>query len=541
MAYCVKFIDGDLKGRAFDLKGGIVIGRESGCEITVPDRTKRVSRRHAALTVRDGEVELSDMNSTHGTAVRNADGQETMLHGEKCALEPGCIVRLAGTQAFELLRGDAKSALGSSGNTGRGDLPTEELEQSVPGATLGAPSITYATKNTDTDVILNIDNGRTKQIKTIRLTHEEIAILIEEHKRRIRNKRRKRLVAVTVVFAIMMGLYYGLQPTPEKRLSWPLRVDGSFDVKTVELNTPFGDKALFGENALGKALTLLVPGGAGFHRKETTNSTGQVEVQVMSRLGAQRDVPLWVTFSCERNPRFVRNTRDGLYSEKVRALSAQGSWIFQSPKPLAFQGGDNGLPYLEGQYLRTVGAGSESEQRYGCLIFAVCGDCALTFTREIPASEQWRGGSILSAEPMFGVSDKFVERCWVGGPDCRDEPAEAMLSEAEGLLANKTPMHWPEIEFLIRSALTQIFSPKSGDRVQLGEQDEKLLGRALGLLSELRDKERTEFNRLHGEWKQYKGMKDDVGCQSVLKDGEKKFASPDDRRRAFFRRGGWTK
>ena len=47
--------------------GRLVIGRSSGCELVVADDT--VSRRHAALELRDGAWRLRDLGSRNGTWV----------------------------------------------------------------------------------------------------------------------------------------------------------------------------------------------------------------------------------------------------------------------------------------------------------------------------------------------------------------------------------------------------------------------------------------------------------------------------------------
>ncbi len=58
-------IHGPLDGRRWELRDDLLIGRESDCQIQIDDR--QVSRHHARLVVRDGKVELQDLESKNGT------------------------------------------------------------------------------------------------------------------------------------------------------------------------------------------------------------------------------------------------------------------------------------------------------------------------------------------------------------------------------------------------------------------------------------------------------------------------------------------
>jgi len=238
------------------------------------------------------------------------------------------------------------------------------------------------------------------------------------------------LVFVLAFFAVAIG-YYLVQPHPEKVLTWPRLPSGAYDVNNIKLESPFGDNALW----------LCVPGGPYLQSVKETNGV----IRVGTRLGARRDVPFWVSFLCERSTNVVTESRERLFERKKGELASEGSWNFQAMTPLAFRGLDNGMPYLEAQYLRSVRNGTETEQRYGHLLFAVWGDCILTMLREIPAVEQWRGGAILAAEPLLMVGQDALKVRWEGRPDYRDEPTEAMLSEADALLASKASMRWPEV------------------------------------------------------------------------------------------------
>jgi pSer/pThr/pTyr-binding forkhead associated (FHA) protein len=65
----------------------VVIGRARDCDLVIDD--PRVSRRHAALVVRRGELWIEDLGSTNGTTV---DGECVSVR----AIAPGEEVRFGG-------------------------------------------------------------------------------------------------------------------------------------------------------------------------------------------------------------------------------------------------------------------------------------------------------------------------------------------------------------------------------------------------------------------------------------------------------------
>lgn len=79
-----------LAGRVWDLAGErVVVGRSPDCDLVLDD--PRVSKRHAALSRRDGRWWIEDLGSTNGTVV---DGRP--LHAPT-ALTPGGRIELGGT------------------------------------------------------------------------------------------------------------------------------------------------------------------------------------------------------------------------------------------------------------------------------------------------------------------------------------------------------------------------------------------------------------------------------------------------------------
>ena len=63
----------------------IVLGRQPDCDIVLDD--SNVSRRHAEIVVRDGEIVLTDLGSTNGTKVNGSSVRS-------CALRAGDAVQI---------------------------------------------------------------------------------------------------------------------------------------------------------------------------------------------------------------------------------------------------------------------------------------------------------------------------------------------------------------------------------------------------------------------------------------------------------------
>jgi DNA-binding winged helix-turn-helix (wHTH) protein len=91
--------NGPLKGQRFTLDRATVIGRESTCEIIVPNR--QVSRYHARVTPAADGITLEDLGSKNGTHHNGESISGTV------ALKDGDMVQIALIQSFLFLTSDA--------------------------------------------------------------------------------------------------------------------------------------------------------------------------------------------------------------------------------------------------------------------------------------------------------------------------------------------------------------------------------------------------------------------------------------------------
>lgn len=67
-----------LGGKAWPLDGPTLLGREPGCDITIPG--KHLSRKHASLQVEGNQVIVKDLGSINGTFVNGERVQEATLN-----------------------------------------------------------------------------------------------------------------------------------------------------------------------------------------------------------------------------------------------------------------------------------------------------------------------------------------------------------------------------------------------------------------------------------------------------------------------------
>ena len=90
---------GPLNGQRWPIRGSLIIGRDSDCEIVIPDR--QISRRHARITTTPKGVLLEDLGSKNGTY---CDGVRV---DEPALLQDGTSIQFAFVQTFMFMSSDA--------------------------------------------------------------------------------------------------------------------------------------------------------------------------------------------------------------------------------------------------------------------------------------------------------------------------------------------------------------------------------------------------------------------------------------------------
>ncbi len=91
--------EGPLDGQRWMIRKNLMIGRDSVCDITIPNR--QVSRKHAELLVENDHIFVEDLGSKNGTHYNGA------RIAEKIKLEDGDIIQIALAQKLIFLSADA--------------------------------------------------------------------------------------------------------------------------------------------------------------------------------------------------------------------------------------------------------------------------------------------------------------------------------------------------------------------------------------------------------------------------------------------------
>ncbi|WP_111895064.1 FHA domain-containing protein [Acinetobacter sp. MB5] len=102
MNWTLQAISDELQGQEIEVNKDLLVGRHQDCDVVL--QSSAISRRHAALNLRDKQVWVTDLNSSNGTFVNDLRiAQETLL-------EQGDVVQFAHLK-FALLANDVDLAI----------------------------------------------------------------------------------------------------------------------------------------------------------------------------------------------------------------------------------------------------------------------------------------------------------------------------------------------------------------------------------------------------------------------------------------------
>lgn len=100
---------GPLEGQRWNIDHDLLIGRDAACDIIIITPDKQVSRRHARITLKEGQVFLKDLGS------KNRTHHNSKAIEEKVKLEDGDTIQIALAQQFVFLSSDATVPLDTEG------------------------------------------------------------------------------------------------------------------------------------------------------------------------------------------------------------------------------------------------------------------------------------------------------------------------------------------------------------------------------------------------------------------------------------------
>jgi DNA-binding CsgD family transcriptional regulator len=179
------------RGEELEVRGAIVIGRSSTCDVRVDDGM--VSRRHARVSAGDDELLVEDLGSRNGVLVNERKITSTTL------LAHGDVIGV-GLQFFEVVDADVLDALSTNPPP-----PVPRGESDVDGVqvTVGA-QLDHLTDR-EREVLQLVVLGHTQKEIASRL-HVSVKT-VETHRTRLAHKLGCRSRAELVSYAISAGLF----------------------------------------------------------------------------------------------------------------------------------------------------------------------------------------------------------------------------------------------------------------------------------------------------------------------------------------------
>ena len=84
--WSIMAISGELKGKSIPIRGSLVFGRSTTCDIVINDA--HMSRRHAEISLKDGVLRLVDLKSSNGTCVNGKNiGEQILKPGDRIGFD----------------------------------------------------------------------------------------------------------------------------------------------------------------------------------------------------------------------------------------------------------------------------------------------------------------------------------------------------------------------------------------------------------------------------------------------------------------------
>ena len=139
MSWTLQAISDELQGQEIEVKQDMLVGRHQDCDLVL--QSSAISRRHAALNVRDDQLWLTDLNSSNGTFVNDLRiAQETLL-------TQGDIVQFANLK-FALLAENTDLVIDENLELPKAASQTESDNHAQKMSEQGMPSLTERSAET---------------------------------------------------------------------------------------------------------------------------------------------------------------------------------------------------------------------------------------------------------------------------------------------------------------------------------------------------------------------------------------------------------
>lgn len=300
----------------------------------------------------------------------------------------------------------------------------------------------------DDETVTSDGEDKTKEAKTVVAPMEEIIAL--KKKLAQQSKRRKFVISMGfALFAVALGfIWFMTRMTQETTsMSIPRNAKGEMDLVQWTYRDSNGNPLVYVE----------YPGGRDLNVEYLPGSNG---VQVVSRMGRDRDVPFFLQFEVLESPdelkvgleesvrRWMARSADSGLDFVLTGNNEAGvkTDFFEDVYPLSCQTKtDYGVRFARLEYTRQWPRG---ELFHGILIYFRRGATVFILRREIPQSQWVRGGRQLMVEPNLAIFKGFSNEYWespgVEGLPV-DESVDKLFEIINGTLSRERPSEWRTI------------------------------------------------------------------------------------------------
>ncbi len=490
IGYQIRFISGELRDQVVPVRGEpLSLGRShtNHVRLKAPD----ISGKHLILSSDERGVELQNLSMR----ITLVDDRELAM-GDRVVLAVGQCVQLGDDTRF-ILEATLLDDDGKDPGTGAGaaapedetptvgedgeatavsvsvmpsedgeELPTSAADHTLAAGRTAAPDDDDVTVGEEADAGLPLqrqeraaaaapapvaaisapdnadaagddDENLTVSMRTRLASAEELEQMKDLE---VRRKITRRLILWGVILLLSGGLVGGmlllLHRETETFTSWPVDAAGQELSRIVALkDLPFQYD-----------IDVKVPMVPGMVVKQ---EPGRLDVE--TRLGKYRDVPLHIMLEYRQDPGSLRKDRRSMFEDWISGKAREENWNFDFIQPLRFFQAYHGIPYLQVSFSRTY----HKESYYGHVLFMRYMDWIFIMVKEVPTRERWRAEAFTGVVCFFRFSEKFLMQHWEGMADTYSGKVANNLDEAKILLQRNSPTVWSKVDFLLRSVLCE--------------------------------------------------------------------------------------
>lgn len=362
--------------------------------------------------------------------------------------------------------------------------------------------------------------------ETIAIPGGEINVWIEDKKRELENRRKKRRALVMFCFAAVIGMFAALWFSSRAdgeidAMSFPLDADGKFDMATYAIKDRQGQTLIAVDYPRddGMSVTESPDGG----------------VTVVSAMGRDRDVPFFLQLeTASREDELKLDLISSVRSWMSRAEESGQGYVFDIKVKDAlecrffedvFPGCCQekslyGVKFVMFDYKRTWADGDKT-MWHGVLIYFRCGDTAYILRREIPEKDWVRGGYRIELDPNIAIYANFTDSYWES-PGMDGLPADrrtsVLMESVRRILDKERASDWRYVKKDLDAIL-----------VNTWRTDPKTRDLAMGCLRQFREVLRTYYYGKYNAFDTARENRDEKRMARIRNDAAMVFDDPSER------------